>query len=543
MNAAGTCGGMRSSGTIRRFSIENVPISSPSDDSTIDLRFGWYSRSFVRSCGQVLVDRRDRVVHRRGGERDAVDEQRGRSGAAARSGRAPCGGAGAACGRTGRSPRRTRASCRRAVRLERPRDVRRIELGAHARPRPPAIRSRPKAIHSQPAMRSLRRRCALARSIAVGQGMPAVYEVSPRRHAMVVLAGLRRFAAADATADMPDWSAGPRDGRGHAVREPRRNGKSLEWIVAEAPFEIAEKSEDVLGLDAIGAPLYVPGERVPAEPDTVAAFGDQDRARDYVVTGWFDRLGRAAAHRGADLEDAEGQGEGRRRKPQEHGRAGELSQDPRRRDRRGVGEGGHHRSMSRAPSGWRTLATDVYPVFMMGRGLGHFTGALAAMSSVFGSGAGAGSAQGPDLEVGRARSRARGVPRSEAASRRSACSASSTWPTAAGDPKLIAKATGKFNYAADLAPDDIAVAARGRVRDGAAGKWEVALDLFAEARARAPVGSRGALPARRGAVADRRTRKAAEHQLEQVTANDARSPAGAPRARADPRVAQRHAAS
>ncbi len=32
MNAAGTCGGMRSSDTTLRFSIENSPTSSPSDE-------------------------------------------------------------------------------------------------------------------------------------------------------------------------------------------------------------------------------------------------------------------------------------------------------------------------------------------------------------------------------------------------------------------------------------------------------------------------------------------------------------------------------
>jgi hypothetical protein len=55
-------------------------------------------------------------------------------------------------------------------------------------------------------------------------------------HAVLVLAGLCRLAAADETADIPDWSPGPA-------------------TVAVTPFEIAEKSESVLGLDALGAPL------------------------------------------------------------------------------------------------------------------------------------------------------------------------------------------------------------------------------------------------------------------------------------------------
>src|SRR5262249_33745973 len=67
-------------------------------------------------------------------------------------------------------------------------------------------------------------------------------------------------------------------------------GTALEWIVAEAPLEIAEKTESVLGLDPLGGPLYVPGVWVPPEAETVAAFGRTIGAR-YVVTGWVDRSG------------------------------------------------------------------------------------------------------------------------------------------------------------------------------------------------------------------------------------------------------------
>ena len=216
--------------------------------------------------------------------------------------------------------------------------------------------------------------------------------------------------------------------------------------------------------------------------------------------------GEAAADRGARLEGRAGQARDGRRRGAAHGRDADLSQDPRRR----VGEAWTKAGVAvdaTRPSGWRARSrTMCIRSFMMGRGLGHYSGALAAMSSVS-AWSGLGSARRrPGSQGGRARSRARGVPRSEAASRRSACSASCTCRRAAGDPKLIAKAAGKFNYATDLAPDDIAVAARRRIRDGARGQARGRARAVQEARHAAPVGSRRALPARRRAVARRRRR-------------------------------------
>src|SRR6185437_14933594 len=92
----------------------------------------------------------------------------------------------------------------------------------------------------------------------------------------------------------PHACGGPRLRRGAAENRVTpfenhvQNGVSVQWIVAEAPFEIAEKSETVLGLEAIDPPLYVGGDMVPAEPDTVAAFGRPLHA-SFVVTGWFDK--------------------------------------------------------------------------------------------------------------------------------------------------------------------------------------------------------------------------------------------------------------
>src|SRR5690348_16556208 len=61
--------------------------------------------------------------------------------------------------------------------------------------------------------------------------------------------------------EIPEWTAGPAKFAVTPFENYVPNGKSMEWIVAEAPFEIAEKTEAVLGLDPVGAPLYVPGEQ------------------------------------------------------------------------------------------------------------------------------------------------------------------------------------------------------------------------------------------------------------------------------------------
>ena len=194
----------------------------------------------------------------------------------------------------------------------------------------------------------------------------------------------------------------------------------------------------------------------------------------------------------------------------------------------------------------RPLANDVYPVFMMGRGLGNYSGALAAMSrcSAPGSGGSVGRQARTRSRGRRARSRARGVPRSEAASRRSGSSASSTWRRRAGRSEADREgARGKFTYAADLAPDDIAVAARGGVRVARGRQARGRARPVPEARHAASVGSRGALSARRRAVAHRRGRRPPRSSSSRSPRS---SPDHLPARRVlvlDPRLAQRHASS
>src|SRR5690348_1134106 len=98
--------------------------------------------------------------------------------------------------------------------------------------------------------------------------------------------------SADQINDLPAWVPGPAKVAVTPFENHVGNGRALDWIIAEAPFEMAEKLGSVLGLDPVGDPLYVAGEWVPAEPDTVAAYGRKLGA-NYVITGWYDKIGDA----------------------------------------------------------------------------------------------------------------------------------------------------------------------------------------------------------------------------------------------------------
>ena len=295
-------------------------------------------------------------------------------------------------------------------------------------------------------------------------------------------------------------------------------GKSMDWIVAEAPFEIAAKSENVLELEAVGGPLYVPGERVPAEDDTVADFAKKLGAT-FVVTGWFDRIGEQVRvvvliwrydPKTPTTAKVVGEAQSLGALSGYHAILGKAMAEA-------WSEAGIAVSEARAERLERALSRDIYPVFMMGRGLGHFSGALAAMSSVFGTGMlGSAAATGPDMKAAR-HDLERAVfldPKLFEAQRL----LGELYMTLADtDPKLVAKATGKFNYAVDLAPDDIPSLRAAAFAMLRAGKHEAALELFEKLVTKRPwdLEARYQLGA---ALWQTGEAKAAERQLEQVTA-------------------------
>jgi tetratricopeptide (TPR) repeat protein len=314
---------------------------------------------------------------------------------------------------------------------------------------------------------------------------------------------------------VPDLTAGPMKVAVTPFENHVPNGKSLEWVVAEAPFEIASKAENVLDLEVVNAPLYVPGERVPAEADTVADYAKKVGAK-LVVTGWYDRIGEqlrlvVLVWKADGSATAKTVGEAQRMGAVAayHKTLGEAMAEA-------FGEAGITVDPGRAERLVRTLSHDIYPVFMMGRGLGHFSGALAAMSSVFGTGTGSGSAAGADLKAAE-HDLERAVfldPKLFEAQR---LLGELYMATAAGDQKLINKATGKFNYAADLAPDDAPSLRAAALAMARAGKWEVALDLFRKLVTRRPWDLEARYELGR-ALWQTGDAKAAEKQLEQLTA-------------------------
>ena len=277
---------------------------------------------------------------------------------------------------------------------------------------------------------------------------------------MVVCAVLA--TAGSAAAAVPDWSAGPQTIAVTPFENHVPNGASMQWLVAEAPFEIAEKSQGVLGLEALGSPLYVGDSMVPAEPDTVAAFGAPLHA-SFVVTGWFDKVGddlrvdiviwklgqRAAA-------TIAGEAQQRGPVPTYHQILGGALADAWTKAGIAVDDG------ARARLG-RNLATDIYPVFMMGRGLGYLTGATGKIDL---------KAAEHDLE--------RAVfldPKLFEAQR--LLGELDLRQAAPGDAKAAAKAAAKFNYAVDLAPDDVPALRAAAIATADEAKWEPARELFA----------------------------------------------------------------
>ena len=365
--------------------------------------------------------------------------------------------------------------------------------------------------------------------------------------------------------DVPAWAPSP--ARFAVVPfENRSNVKAFDWLVAGAPFEISEKTEAVLGLEPTGGPLHVGSAMIEAEPGPIAAFAAAHDAA-FVITGWVERpnwqlridlslwkvTGKAAvvaahAQRTGDVKAY-------------HQLLGEA-----------LGEvwgkgGGITVDVARGQRLARALAADPYAVNLMGRGLGHLLGVIdappagsagsargaASAGSTGGSGdvedvavdGGAPAAQTRDATRGgvngpalpgqppkggyRASPLLIDVKAAEHDLERAVFIDPKCFEaqrllgelylsSASGDPKLTARAVGKFNYANDLAPDDIASLRAAATGAAQAGKHEVALELWKKLVTRRPwdLEARYELGAALWRTGDP---GGAEKQLEQVTAH------------------------
>ncbi len=321
-------------------------------------------------------------------------------------------------------------------------------------------------------------------------------------HVCVAVAIIARVAHADVALapSVPDWAPGPQvvavtPFENHVVK-----GTSYDWIVAEAPFEIAMKSQAAFGLDPANPPLWVT-HIVPPEPDSVAAVAAEQHA-SFVITGWFDKLGddvriailiwKVDGAKASVIGDAKAQG------PQ-----------PAYHTTLGTALGAAWQQAKIAPETLsdvqtvqlsRSLSKDIYPVFMLGRGIGQLTGVIGGAPDLKGA--------EHDLE--------RAVFLDPKLAEAQRVLGELYLREAATDPKAAAKAAAKFNYATDLAPEDVAALRAAAFATAASSKWEPALELFVRLVAKQPWD----LAAREGlgeALWHLGDAKGAEHQLEQVT--------------------------
>jgi tetratricopeptide (TPR) repeat protein len=322
------------------------------------------------------------------------------------------------------------------------------------------------------------------------------------------------------SADVPGW-APPPPRFAVAPFENRSSVRAFDWLVAGAPFEISEKTEAVLGLEPTGGPLHVGG--LPVEPDVapVAAFA-AGRAAGFVITGWVDRpnwqlridltLWKVTGPAAVVAAEAQRTGDVKAYHQLLGEALGEVWA-------KGAGlaiDDAHGRALQRA------LAVDLYAVTLMGRGLGHLIGALppATPPPVHPGSAGSGSAAGPAGQVdvkAAEHDLERAVfidPKCFEAQRL----LGELYRAAPGDPKAAARALAKFNYANDLAPDDIASLRAAAAGAAEAGKHELALELFRRLVTRRPwdLDARYELGAALWRTGDP---AGAQKQLEQVTAH------------------------
>jgi len=299
---------------------------------------------------------------------------------------------------------------------------------------------------------------------------------------------------------VPPWRAPPAR-FAVAPFENRANVRVFDWLIAGAPFEISEKTEAVLGLEPTGGPLQVGSATVEPEPAPIAAFAAQRRAA-FVITGWVQRpnwqlrleltLWRVVAGGAVVVGEVQRTGDVKAYHQLLGDALGELWSQ----------SGGVPVDAAHLVQLQRPLAKDLYAVNLMGRGLGHLLAGLAAEA-----------AQAAQVAQAAKLAKATGLPPPPAPR---------PWPnialelkaaehdleravfidpacfeaqrllgelyqaTAAGDPRAAARARTKFNYASDLAPDDIASLRAAAMAAAQAGKHEAARVLFRRLVVRRP---------------------------------------------------------
>lgn len=283
------------------------------------------------------------------------------------------------------------------------------------------------------------------------------------------------------SSDVPPWQPSPAR-VAVAPFENHTTQKTSDWMIWGAPFELAEKTEAVIGLDPTAPPFFVGAAEVPADPGPVAAFAASQRA-DWVMTGWFDRVDTDQRLDVVLWKIAGGKAtiaaESQRRGPPSayHKQVGEaLAEVWLKVGAIGTIDAARQAKLERA------LATDLYAVTLMGKGLGHLVAAMAMP---------------PDPKPSPSSPRALEWKAAEHDLSRAVFIDPKCFEAQRllgeyelrgndGDPRAAARAAGKFNYASDLAPDDLAALRAAAVATSAAQKWEPAADLWRRLVTRKP---------------------------------------------------------
>jgi tetratricopeptide (TPR) repeat protein len=241
--------------------------------------------------------------------------------------------------------------------------------------------------------------------------------------------------------------------------ENRANVRAVDWICAGIPAELGEKVEGVLGMAPAWGPLVVPeGPVIPATASAVAAFGLRTGAR-WVFTGWAERpnwdLRLAVTLWRVDAGAAFAIGEVVQRGSfaQVHAFIGLAVIDLGRR-------AGWRIADESAPRLTATPTKDFYAYTLVGRGLGHLLGVIGPVDR-----------KGAERDLGRAVF----IDPNHALGQRLVGELLRTDVT---DPKAPARAAGKFQYAVDLRPDYVPALRAAADASAAAGKREVARDLY-----------------------------------------------------------------
>ncbi|MFN0251182.1 MAG: tetratricopeptide repeat protein [Kofleriaceae bacterium] len=284
------------------------------------------------------------------------------------------------------------------------------------------------------------------------------------------------------SSDVPDVKPSP-PRFAVASFENRANVRPFDWYQWGAPFEIAGKVEDVLGLESTGGSLFVGPVPIRAEATAVAAFAKTNDAT-WVVTGWVERpnweLRIAVSVWKVDKGLATREHEAVRQGKVEtyHALLGDALVEV-------WTVVGMKIDAQKATRLARPLASDLYATSLMARGLGHLVAAIAMPIATTDAIAQKARAKQFDLAKQDLERSVFIDPKCFEA-QRLVGELYALLSKEQKDPKLANKAAGKFAYAHDLAPDDLQSLRAAAAASVRAGKAEVSLPLFEKLVTRRP---------------------------------------------------------